>query len=457
MTGNKQISRRTMLRGMGAALSLPYLEAMLPRTPMITSMASAAVSVAPATAPARLAFFYVPNGMHMPDWKPKGADPNQLTFGSTLQPVKAFRDRTTVFSGLSLSGGEAHGDGGGDHARSVASFLTGAHPRKTHGTNIRNGISVDQVAAARIGHQTRLPSLELGVEASSASGQCDTGYSCIYTSNVSWRNEYSPLAKEIDPAAVFDRIFGDRAKSLDPRYRQRRTRERQSILDFVQEDAKALQQRLGSSDRRRMDEYLYAVRDIEARMQRVDKLDRPETDNQSFSRPEGLPQEYSDHVQLLMDMMVIAFQTDATRISTFMFANAGSNRAYRNIDIRDGHHNISHHGNARDKQQKISRINQFHMTLMSHFLKRLDSVKEGDRTLLDNSMIVYGSGISDGNSHSHKDLPVAVFGSGGGAFATGRHVQSRIGTPMTNLYCSLLRHVGAPVEKFSDSSSELTW
>jgi hypothetical protein len=439
---------------MGIAVALPWLEAMAPATPMITRVARAnRIGNEVKTAPVRMAFMYVPNGMHMRHWKPSGPDPNHFKLKPIFKPVQQFRDKMNIISGLTLDGAMAHGDGGGDHARSVASFLTGAHPKKTHGTNIRNGISVDQVAAERIGHLTRLKSLEIGTEESSTGGQCDTGYSCLYTSNISWRTERSPLAKEINPAAIFERLFGsEQGKTIDSRPLEAKASNRKSILDFVNQEAKSLHQNLGVTDRRKLDEYLYAVRDIERRLGSADRLDQTETDHTTFQRPVGVPRQYDEHVKLLLDMMVLAFQSDSTRVASFMYANAGSNRAYTNLSIKDGHHNISHHGNSRQKQQKIAEINTFHMTLMSHFLKRLDSIPEGDATLLDNCMVLYGSGISDGNSHSHKDLPIAMFGRGGGSIRTGRHIQLRVGTPLTNLYCSMLNRVGAPVKKFSDSS-----
>lgn len=451
---SKEITRRTMLRGMGIAVALPWLEAMSPAAPLIANVARAGDAATSASAPpVRMAFMYVPNGMHMSDWKPTGPDPKKFRLKPILKPVEPFRDKMNIISGLTLDGAFAHGDGGGDHARSVASFLTGAHPKKTHGSDIRNGVSVDQVAAERIGHLTRLKSLEIGTEESSTGGQCDTGYSCLYTSNISWRTDRSPLAKEINPAAIFERLFGSEPKkTVDSRPLATKARNRKSILDFVNQEAKILHNNLGITDRRKLEEYLYAVRDIERRLGSSDKLDQNETDHTTFQRPIGVPRQYDEHVKLLLDMMVLAFQSDSTRVASFMFANAGSNRAYTNLSIKDGHHNISHHGNSRDKQQKISVINTFHMTLASHFLQRLDSIPEGDGTLLDNCMVLYGSGIADGNSHSHKDLPIAMFGGGGGTITTGRHIQLRSGTPLTNLYCSMLKRVGAPVEKFSDSN-----
>ena len=358
-------------------------------------------------------------------------------------------------SGLSLRNATALGDGGGDHARSVAAFLTGAHPKKTDGSNIRNGKSVDQVAAEKIGHFTKLPSLELGTEASAPAGRCDSGYSCLYTSNISWRTETSPLAKEIDPAAIFARLFGSAHELENKKALEKRERRRLSILDFVNEDAKALHRQLGAPDKRKLDEYLHAVREVERRLNSADKLEQPEEDVPDFPRPEGMPAAYEEHVKLLFDMMALAFQTDSTRIISFMYANAGSNRSYVNLGVRRGHHDLSHHGKVLAKQQQISKINQYHVTLLHHLLKRLSEIREGDGTLLDNCMILYGSGIADGNAHHHHDLPIALFGKGGGTIRGNQHLRLQTRTPLTNLYVSMLERVGAGVESFSDSNGRV--
>lgn len=449
---NKTISRRTVLRGLGTAMALPWLEAMTSPAPLIANVTR---RTAISTPPVRMAFLYVPNGMHMPDWVPRGPGGREFELQSIMEPIAEFREKMNIFGGLSLRGAKALGDGGGDHARSVAAFLTGAHPKKTHGTDIRNGISVDQVAADKIGRLTKLKSLELGTEGSSTGGRCDSGYSCLYTSNVSWRTDTSPLSKEINPATVFERLFGNGVQGESLRSLAKRESKRKSILDFVHGEAKSLSQSLGTQDRRKLDEYLYAVRDIERRMQNIEKLGDADTDYSNYPRPVGVPREYAEHIKLLFDMMVLAFQTDSTRICSFMYANAGSNRSYRNLSIREGHHTISHHGKNQEKQQKISKINQYHMSLAHHLLSKLDSIKEGDGTLLDNCMVVYGSGIADGNAHAHDDLPIAMFGGGGGTIKTGRYIRVRHGTPLTNLYCSMLERVGAPVESFSDSNGTI--
>ncbi len=447
-----KISRRTVLRGLGTALALPWLEAMTTPAPLIANVTARAAVSAP---PVRMAFLYVPNGMHMPDWIPQGRGDHEFELQSIMDPINEFRDKMNIFTGLSLRGAKALGDGGGDHARSVASFLTGAHPKKTNGADIRNGISVDQVAADRIGHLTKLKSLELGTEGSSKGGNCDSGYSCLYTSNISWRTDTSPISKEINPAAVFERLFGTGNALEDSRSLAKRESSRKSILDFVKGEANNLSGHLGTQDRRKLDEYLYAVRDIERRLQNTDKLGDTREDFSDFPRPVGVPAEFGEHIKLLFDMMTLAFQTDTTRIASFMYANAGSNRSYRNLSIRGGHHNISHHGKALEKQKKISKINQYHVSLAHHFISKLDSIKEGNGTLLDNCMVVYGSGIADGNSHNHDNLPIAMFGSGGGTIKTGRFIRVRNKTPLTNLHRSMLKRVGAPVDDFSDSSGVL--
>ena len=445
---SKRLSRRTVLRGMGTALALPFLESMAISAPLISS--PRIVPRGEAKAPVRTAFIYVPNGMHMRDWTPDGVG-RRFELPKILNQMAEFKDKMTVLSGLALDGAFAHGDGGGDHARSVASFLTGAHPKKTHGNDIRNGKSIDQVAADTIGHLTRFPSLELGTEESAPAGKCDSGYSCLYTSNISWRTETSPLAKEINPANVFERMFG--SEDIDQNRAALAIRERRklSVLDFVNEDAKSLRKSLGVKDRRKVDEYLHAVRGIERQLLASKKLGEKEDGVPDYPRPAGVPAEYEQHVKLLMDMMVLAFQTDSTRIISFMYANAGSNRSYRNIGISNGHHNLSHHGGSKSKQEKISKINVFHASLLNRFLKRLDSIEENGKTLLDHSMILYGSGIADGNSHRHRNLPIALFGHGGGTIRGGQHLQFPKNTPLTNLYVSMMQRMNVKIDQFSDS------
>jgi len=444
---NLTISRRTVLRGVGTAIALPWLEAMSP----IVSL-GAPKSDKP---PVRIAFLCVPNGMHMPDWTPDKTG-RDFDLKPILHPVAKYRSDVSMLSGLTLNGGRALGDGPGDHARSCASFLTGAHPKKTHGADIQNGISVDQVAAGIVGKQTRFPSLELGVERGAQSGNCDSGYSCAYSSNIAWRTPTSPLAKEIDPAAVFNRLFGDGDDQEQAQAVSRRAERRKSVLDFAIEDARRLERQLGANDRRKLDEYLYAVREIERRLVESEKLQGLETDVPDYPRPAGVPKEFGEHAELLFDLMALAFQTDSTRVISFMYSNEGSNRTYPQVNVDEGHHSLSHHGNDDKKQAKISRINNYHITLLAHFLNRLAAVKESDGSrLLDNCLVMYGSGLADGNRHNHHDLPIAVFGSGGGAFKTGHHFEFPRETPLTNLYLSMLDIAGARVDSFSDSTGQL--
>jgi hypothetical protein len=446
------LSRRTVLRGLGTVIALPWLEAMATAATSVTCATAGRVAGPSSAAPTRMAFFYVPNGVHVPHWKPLGAGGKDFKLRSILEPMAEFRDKMNIFSGLALRNAESLGSGPGDHARSNAAFLTGAHPKKTNGANLRNGISIDQLAAQHLGHLTKLQSMELGLESSAVSGDCDSGYSCAYSSNLSWRNESSPLPKEINPRVVFERLFGSDEERANFESRAIRHRRRKSILDFAQAEAQQLSHKLGSQDRHKLEEYLYAVRDIERRLDASDQLEQNEVDVSNFVRPAGVPREYEEHAKLLMDMLVLAFQTDSTRIATFSFANEGSNRAYRNLSITDGHHEISHHGGSIEKKNLISKINRFHVELFSYFLTRLNNIREGERSLLDNSMILYGSGIADGNSHQHHDLPIMMLGSAGGRIETGRYLRCRERTPLTNLYCSMLNRMEIQVDQFSDSN-----
>jgi hypothetical protein len=442
MSQNRQISRRTVLRGIGTAIALPWLESIMPGL-------SQAAEGGP---PRRMAFFSVPNGMHMPDWTPKEDGPLGV-LPPILAPLEPLRPSVTVLSGLTLEGGRPQRDGPGDHARSAASFLTGAHPYKTAGKDIRNGVSVDQAAAEKLGRLTRFASLELGCEPSAQAGNCDSGYSCAYSSNISWRTPTSPLSKEVNPRAVFDRLFGPAEPTAEDRARRaRQERRRQSILDFAAEDAADLRRKLDASDGRKLDEYLYAVREIERRVQ---KAGVAAASVPAHARPAGTPREFAEHVRLMMDMIVLAFQTDSTRIATFMYPNEGSNRSYPEIGVRAGHHELSHHGRDPEKQAQISKINRFHLGLLAEFLEKLDAAREGDRTLLHSAMIVYGSGLSDGDRHNHDDLPILLAGRGGGTIAAGRHLRFAKETPLTNLYLAMLDRMGVAMPKFSDSTGRL--
>ena len=442
-----RMSRRRVLRGLGATIALPWLDAMAPTS-------ARAESAGPgATLPRRVAFLYVPNGVHAPDWTPAKTGAG-YAFTPILRALEPFRDELLVLSGLSQNNAAPMGDEGGDHARSLACFLTGAHPLKTDGANIRAGVSIDQVAAAQVGRSTRLPSLELGIDPSAQAGSCDSGYSCAYSSNISWKSATLPMAKEIHPRMVFERLFGARVRQGTPAERLRQDRYEKSILDHVLDDARQLHGQLGTGDRRKIDEYLDSVREIERRIGRTDLASdgRPRS---SWTPPSGIPNDLREHIRLMLDLLALTFQTDAARICTFMFANEASNRAYHFLKVPDGHHDISHHGNDPKKHEKLRTINRFHVEQFGYLLGKLRSMREGDGTLLDQVMIVYGSGISDGDRHNHDDLPILLAGKGGGTIKPGRHIRYEP-QPLNNLYLSMLDRMGVTIDRHGDSTGRLS-
>jgi hypothetical protein len=444
MNERLSMSRRTMLRGLGATLALPWLEAMGPSN----SWAGGSTPISQA-APNRMAFLYVPNGKNMADWRP-GPEGELGELPKILKPLEAYKNDFSILTGLTADKARSNGDGGGDHARALSAFLTGCQPRKTDGTDIRAGISVDQVAASRLADKTRLASLEIGTEAGSMAGNCDSGYSCVYSSTMAWRSATQPLPKEVNPKLVFERLFG----SGSSEERIRRDAQRKSILDFVREDFSEINGRLGRSDQRKLDEYFSAVRDLELRIQRAAKMPAPVMP-EGFAQPTGIPSSYEEHLRLMSDLLVLAFQTDSTRVCTFVMANEGSNKSYPFIGIKEGHHELSHHGNDSEKKAKIAQINHFHTTQLAYFLDRLKSVKEGDGTLLDHTMVCYGSGNSDGNAHNHDDLPILVAGRGCGTLKPGRHVVYPKDTPLNNLWLSMLNRMEIGVQQLGDSTGEL--
>jgi hypothetical protein len=448
-----QLPRRTFLKGIGTAIALPMLNAMSP----VKTLASVGAAAAPRP-PMRMAFLFVPNGAHMPDWTPKRTGAN-FDLPYILEPLSSVKNDLVVLSGLTHDKGRANGDGPGDHARSAGVFLTGAQPLKSQGASIRVGVSVDQFAAEYLSQKTRFPSLELGAEGGRQSGQCDSGYSCAYSNNISWRGESTPMAKETNPRQVFERLFGNGFAQEMAENQSRRQLYRKSILDFVLEDARSLRAQVGGSDRQKLDEYLTAVREIELRIERMEEQSSALAEFQldSLQIPAGIPDSYEEHLKLLGDMLVLAFQTDTTRIATYMFANEGSNRNYRPIGISEGHHDLSHHQGDPVKHDKIRQINHFHVRQFAYIVNRLKAIPEGDGSLLDNCMIVYGGAISDGNKHNNEDLPVVLAGSGGGAIQTGRHIVYPQETPMCNLFVSMLQRMGIPARRFGDSTGELRW
>jgi hypothetical protein len=445
----RRLHRRTVLRGLGAALALPWLEGMAgpgPRT---------AAAGEPEGPPRRMAFLFVPSGVHMPDWTPK-ATGRDYELPWILEPLAPHKDDLLVLSGLAQDQARAHGDGPGDHARCVAVYLTGAHPVKTKGANIRVGVSVDQVGARAIGQHTRFGSLELGIERGKQSGNCDSGYSCAYSSNMSWRTPTTPMPNEVDPRLVFERLFDAGRPGESKEARRRRLARRKSVLDVVGEDAAQLGKVLGGSDKAKLAEYLEGVREIEQRLEKIERNQAaggdPVTD---FTVPRGYARERTQHIRLMADLLVLAFRTDSTRIATFMLATGGSGSSYPFIGVPEPHHPLSHHGKNPQKIAKIRKINRYHVEQLAYLLAKMRAVKEGEGTLLDNTMLVYGSAIGDGNRHNHDDLPILLAGGGGGSLQTGRHLRYDRWTPLNNLYLSMLDRVGAPTDSLGDSTGRL--
>lgn len=439
----KHLPRRAFLRGMGAAAALPFLDAMQP---------ALAAPGAVKGSPVRLAFAYIPNGAIMSDWKPAktGGD---FEFTRILKPLEPFRNDLLVLSGLDHHNANALGDGGGDHARAGACFLTGVHPKKTQGSDIQAGISADQIAASQIGGATRFASLELGCDDSRIVGGCDSGYSCAYTNSISWKGPSTPLPPEINPRVVFERLFGAEDLTLTSEQRALRNENRKSILDLIREDTARLTGRLGNADRRKVDEYLSAVREIEKRIEAAEK--DPRDLKPGIDKPSGIPVGFDDYLKLMFDLQVTAFRTDLTRVSTLMLGREGSRRVYPEIGIPDPHHPLSHHRNNAEWIEKLAKINLFHVELFAYFLNKLKTTQDGDGTLMDRTIVVYASAIADGNRHSHEDLPVLVAGRGNGTIKPGRHIAYPAGTPMTNLYMSVLGHAGVQPEKIGDSTGKL--
>jgi hypothetical protein len=437
----KALARRTFLRGLGTTLALPFLDAMVP-----------ALRASGAAKPiVRTAFVYVPNGVIMKDWTP-AAEGAGFEFTPTLKALEPFRDHLNVISGLAQINGRALGDGAGDHARAGATWLTGVHPKKTE-VDIHAGVSADQIAARELGKATQLASLELGLESPSLAGDCDSGYSCAYTNTISWSNPTTPLPVEVNPRAVFERLFGD-GESTDPAVRLAAMKEQASILDYVRGDVARLSGGLGARDRNKLDQYMQAIRDIERRIQKAEQqnatLKMP-----VMERPSGIPEEFDDHAKLMTDMMVLAFQADMTRIVSYMFAREGSNRPYRSIGVSDGHHSVTHHQNDPDKIVKVAKINAYHVQNFAYMLEKLRTTRDGDGSLLDHCQVLYGSSISDGNAHTHHDLPLILAGGAAGQIKSGRHVRFPKETPMNNLLLTMLDQAGVHAESLGDSTGEI--
>lgn len=435
----KPLSRRTMLRGTGTMIALPFLEAMMP----------AAHAADIAARPKRLQVFYTPNGMMMEHFRPATVGAG-FALPATLEPLAPHRDMLAVISGLGHPQAAALGDRPAGHGRSCPAFLTGVHVRQTEGSDIRCGISVDQVYANYLGDATPLSSLELGIDQASLLGSCDIGYSCAYTNGISWRNPTVPLPVTANPRAVFERLFGD-GDALDAASRLAQLRRQSSILDFVRDDTTRLSGQLGATDRHKLDEYLDATRDIERRIQKAMSAD-PNTTTTAIERPAGIPDSFDAHVRLMIDLQVLAMQADITRVGSFMIGREISNRTYPEIGVPDSHHMLSHHGNNPDKMAKLALINRRHMEYFAYFLDRMKAVKDGDGTLLDRTLVLRGSAFGDPNVHDHMDLPVIV---AGGLIKGGRHIRVAKGTTMSNLLLSMLNTLDVPAKSFGDSTGPL--
>jgi hypothetical protein len=436
------VSRRAFLRTASSLIALPAMESFGFR---------AFAAEKTAAAPTRMAFLYIPNGVNMHTWTVKGEGAG-YELSPTLQPLAALKSDFSVFSNLAQDKAEANGDGGGDHARATATFLTGCQAKKTAGGDIHIGQSVDQIAATQLGDRTRLASLELSTDGERSSGRCDSGYSCAYQFNLSWKTDSMPMAPEMDPRLVFERLFGITA-GVSTADAEKRAKYQKSILDFALSDAKTLQKRLSGNDNRKLDEYLSSVRDIEVRIQKAEKMKSELPPG--VTAPTAIPGTTQEHIRMMFDLLLLSFQTDSTRIATFMLAHDGSNRSFPEVGVPDAHHNLSHHQNNPEKLAKIAKIDNFYVQQLAYFLQRLKDTKEGNQNLLDSSMVIYGGGISDGNTHDHDRLPVILAGHGNGTLNPGRHVKLNEKVPMTNLYLAMLERMGVKAERMGDSTGVL--
>ena len=437
------LPRRTFLRGMGAALALPLLDAMVPAATALARTAAAPTK--------RLGFIYIPNGANMSKWTPAGD--GALDLSSTLSPLAPVRDHVVIPTGLAHRQAEAWGDGNGEHSRASGVWLNGVHPKRTEGADVRAGTTADQIAAGALGQDTPLPSLEISLENSFVVGNCDNGYSCVYTNTIAWRSPTTPLPMEHNPRVVFERLFGEGGTTTE---RLARLREDKSILDAVRDDMTRLERRLGAGDRVRVSQYLDAVREIERRIQRVEAQAGEAALPENLARPVGIPESFDEHARLMFDLQALAFQADITRVFTFLIGREQSAQSYPEIGVPDAHHATSHHQLDPAKLEQYAKINTYHVDLLSSFLQRLQTTPDGDGSLLDQSLILYGGGISDGDQHSHIDLPLILAGGGAGQLQGGRHVRYPTDTPMTNLLLAMLDKAGVVhAEQFGDSTGQL--
>jgi hypothetical protein len=446
------LNRRTFLRGLGACLALPAFESFRPLA--LQAAAAPASALTPGGAPLRMAFVYVPNGMIQSTWWP-GGEGSDFKLAETMRPLEALRGKVQVLGGLDHQNATAGPDGAGDHARASGTFLTGVRVRKTAGSDIKAGPSIDQLTAQRIGHLTRFPSMELTSDKVRKSGNCDSGYSCAYQYNLSWKSEGTPVSPEPNPRLVFERLFGSGGPGERANNLLRRQKQQRSILDFVLTDAKDLQGKMMARDRAKLDEYLSSVREIEKRIELAERF-QGKTPDPDMETPAGIPANYAEHIDLMFDMMVLAFRTDSTRISTFLMASEGSNRPFPEMGISEGHHNLTHHQNNKEMIEKVAKIDAWYMERFARFLGKMEATEDVDgQSLLHNSMIVYGSGNSDGNRHTHSNLPLLLAGAGGGRITPGRFAKFG-GQPMSNLLLTLADQMGAEgIERLGDSTGRL--
>ena len=436
------LPRRTVLRGLGATLALPLLDSMVPALTALSRTAAAPIR--------RLGVFYVPNGMSMPYWSPPQVGP--LTeLPPTLRSLAGLEERVLMCGALDDEAANLV-TGGGDHARSAGTFLTCVPFKLTTGADVYASVSMDQIAARELAKETQLASIELGIESNAMLGSCDAGASCAYTNTVAWRTPTTPLPVENDPRAVFERLFGT-SGSTDPAARLARMRKDRSVLDAVNEELSDLEREIGPGDRLKLDEYLSAVRDAERRIEMAERQNTRELP--VFDQPVGTPSDYAEHAKLMMDLLALAYQTDLTRISTFMLAREVSARAYPEIGVSDSHHPISHHQDKPTNLERLHKINEYHFQQFAHLVRKLAATPEGDGTMLDSTLLLYGTGISDSNTHFHDDLPVALIAGKATGVTGGRYVRYPRGTPIANLYITILEKMGFPLEKFGDSTGTL--
>ncbi|MDA0206952.1 MAG: DUF1552 domain-containing protein [Acidobacteria bacterium] len=442
MITRKKLARRTVLRGIGAAVALPFMDAMAP---------ALSSSTIPGGKPVRMAFVYVPNGINQDHWRPNYEGEFREALPRILQPMEPLKQDMMLLGNLTQNNGRALLDGPGAHGRCCGAYLTGVHVKKSE-YDIHAGISADQHVANAIGQKTAFPSLEVGLEDARQAGNCDSGYSCAYTNNLAWKSETQPLPPMLNPRDLFERLFGVDAH-LTPEERSRRNGFRQSILDFVSEDTKKLQADLGPTDKRKLDEYLSSIRSIERQIARAES-ENAQIDP-GIGKPYGVPSDFAEHFRLMSDMITVAFQADLSRVLTFLVTREGTSRPYREIGIRDGHHPCTHHRNNPELIEKVTKINTYHVEQFAAWMQRLKGIDEGGSSILDNSMIVYGAGLADGNRHTHHDLPVMIVGGGGGTLKTGRRVVYRRETPISNMYLSMMDRMGLHMEQFADSTGHL--